>query len=623
MNMDRRQETRVPLQLPVQCSGFDDETYLSFSHDMSPNGMSLGTNGSFPVGSPCRLRFTLPNHQKEREITGHVCWHTGQGAAGRVGIQFSEPIDFSVPFRAADQAVRGLQAHMNSYLGSLHRTLGDASAWVDSEGKIVQCDERFVKLLGYSKEDVQGYPLTEFVHVDDRHRLSNLLMEAQESGLSSSEPGLFCMQPKDGHPVFWRIRAAAKPPWSTSGEIYIEDMTDSCALEGKKHELEQIVSTLRRAVPGRAIRLNTDLRIADIYDDETAGTAHKQTAFFNGTDLRKATGLVETRINGRKLWEELQTCVTTGQEFESDDYYYEGRPGKQPDLFPPGAFRTIIKPITDLDDRVTSLLMVVGPAKFVSIYPEKKKENLFHLEHILRAAARGFLLKDVVKETCDPLTCLLARLDLLRHKVTMEREKSEAPKARETAYYLGEIQEVEKLVENLSEHFRGVLQNTCYLQPLEIAFFDISQSIARAIGILEMCGGLNGYSIRFESPSAPPMMEACEQEFVMIFLIFLLLSRTCLKNVCDRTITCETVTNKKHVIAKISHNGFVHRRKYLDIIFHSDPLETYFFKSDSVCCMDTLLYYGNLLLKKNKIRTKITNIPGQFSLSLVMPFRAR
>jgi len=340
-------------------------------------------------------------------------------------------------------------------------------------------------------------------------------------------------------------------------------------------------------------------------------------------DLRQATGLVETRVNGRKLWEELQACARTGQEFGSGYCHYNGRPDKQPDLFSPGAFSTIIKPIADLDDKVTSLLMVVKPGEPLGVYPERKKENLYHLEHILRAAARGFLLKDVVKETCDPLTCLLARLDLLRHKVTLEREKSRAANTQETAYYLGEIQKVERLVQDLSEQFKYVLENTCYLQPSGISPFDVSQSLERAISILEMCGGLGGGSIRFESPSVLPMMEACEQEFIMIFLIFLLLSRTCLKNVSDRTIKCETAANKKHVIAKISHNGFIRQRKYLDIIFHSDPLESYFFKSDSVCCMDTLLYYGNLLLKKNKIRTKITNIPGQFNLSLVMPFRGR
>lgn len=619
--MDRRKEIRVPLQLPVECSGFNDTTYLSFSHDMSPNGLSLGTNGPFGVGSPCRLLIPLPNRQEKAEITGRVCWQTAQGAGSRVGIQFSEPIDFSIPFRAADQAVRSFQENMDSHLGCLHQTLGGACAWLNSEEEIVEYDERFLNLLGHSNEDVQGRPLSEFVHVDDRHRLSNLFVGAQRSGPSSSAAELFRMQPKDERPMFWGIRVAPKLPWSTSREIYIEDLTEACVLKGRKHELEQTVSTLQRAVAGRVIHLNTDLRVADVYDHKTLGRTHKKAGFFNGMDLRKATGLVETKVNGKRLWEELQVCARTGREFATDYCHYNGRPDKRPDLFAPGAFSIIIKPIADLDDNVTSLLMVVKTGEPLGVYPEKKNENLDRLEHILGAAARGFLLKDVVKETCDPLTCLLARLDLLRYKLTLEREKSEAPHTQEVPYYVGEIQKLEELVGNLSEQFKYMLENTCYLQSSGVSPFDVNQTLSKTISILEMCGGLDGCSMRLKSASVLPMIEACEQEFIMIFLILLSLSRTCLKNVSDRTIKCETVTNKKYVIAKISHNGFIRQRKYLDIIFQSDPLANYFFNSDSVCCMDTLLYHANLLLKKNKMKTRITNIPGHFSLSLVTPIR--
>jgi PAS domain S-box-containing protein len=623
MNMDRRREIRVPLELPVECGGLDHGTYPSFSHDMSPNGLSLGTNGPFHVGSPCRLLFALPNRQEKAEITGSVRWHTGQGAGSRVGIQFSEPIDFSVPFRAADQAVRSLQRHMDSHLTCLHQALGDACAWVNSEGEIVKYDDRFLNLLGYSNGEVRGHPFSEFVHADDRRRLSNLLTGAQNSGVPSSAAELFRMQSKDKQPIFGRIRVAPTQPWSTSREIYVEDMTESCVLTGRKHDLEQMVGTLQRAVAGRVIHLNTDLRIVDIHDDETPGRAHKQAAFFHDMDLRQATGLVETRVNGRKLWEQLEVCAGTGQEFAADHCHYDGRPDKRPDLFSPGAFNIIIKPIADLDDRVTSLLMVVKTGGPLGVYSEKKKEKLDHLEHILEAAARGFILKDLVKETCDPLTCLLARLDLLRHKLTLERKKSQAADTHDTSYYVEAIQEAQELVGKLSEQFKYVLENTCYFQSSGVCPFDLNQTLSKTVTILEMCGGLDGCSVSLKSPSVMPMMEACEQELVMMFLIFLLLSKTCLKHVSNRTIKCETITNKKHIIAKISHNGFIHQRKYLDIIFQSDPLESYFFKSDSICCMDTLLYHANLLLKKNKIKTKITNIPGQFSQSLVMPLKAR
>ena len=619
--MDRRREIRVPLQVPVQCSGLDDGTYLSFSHDMSPNGLSLGNNGPFHVGSPCRLLFALPNGHEKAEVTGSVRWHTSQGVGSKVGIQFSEPIDFSIPFRAADQAVRGLQKSMDDHLGCLHQTLGDAWAWINSEGKIIKYDDRLLNLLGYSNEEVQGLLFSEFVHVDDRRRLANLLTGTQRSGVSSSAPELFRMQSKDEQPIFGRIRVAPTQPWSTSRGIYIEDMTESCVLKGRKHDLEQMVGALQRAVAGRVIHLNTDLRIVDIHDDVTLDRAHRQAGFFHGMDLRKATGLVETTVNGRKLWEQLEVCVGTGQEFTTNDCHYDGRSDKRPDLFSPGTFNIIIKPIANLDDRVTSLLMIVKSGEPLGAYPEKKKEKLDHLERILQAAARGFILKDLLKETCDPLTCLLARLDLLRHKVTLQSKKSQAADTHEISYYVEAIQEAEEFVERLSEQFKYMLENTCYFQSSGVCPFDVNQILAKTIAVLERCGRLDGCSVSLKCPSVMPIMEACEQEFVMMFLIFLLLSKTCLKNVSNRAISCETAANKKHVIAKISHNGFIHQPRYLDIIFQSDPLENYFFKSNSICCMDTLLYHANLLLKKNKIKTKITNIPGQVSLSLVMPCR--
>ena len=105
----------------------------------------------------------------------------------------------------------------------------------------------------------------------------------------------------------------------------------------------------------------------------------------------------------------------------------------------------------------------------------------------------------------------------------------------------------------------------------------------------------------------------------MIFLIFLLLSRDCLRIVSDKTIRCETKEDENHITVSMRHNGYIQKGKYLDILFDNNPLEAYFFKSDPMYFMDTILYYGNALLKKNNIRIKINNIPGQFMLSLFIP----
>ena len=134
-----------------------------------------------------------------------------------------------------------------------------------------------------------------------------------------------------------------------------------------------------------------------------------------------------------------------------------------------------------------------------------------------------------------------------------------------------------------------------------------------------MYGDSDGASIRFDPQPKLPKIESDKQEFLMIFLIFLLLSRDGLRTVSDKTIKCETKEHENHITVSMSHNGYLHQGKYLDILFDNDPLETYFFNTHPIYFMDAVLYYGNALLKKNNIKIKIDNIPGQFSLSLFIP----
>lgn len=488
MNIERRKESRVPLQLPVEYHGSGGETYHCSNCDMSPNGMSIRSKEPFEVGSPCRLGFALPDHPEKTEITGEVRWHTLQPAGGRVGIKFSESIDFSVPFPVADKAIQTLRQRMDSFFGRLYQTLADACVWVNPRGEMIQYDERFLGLTGCSERDVEGQLLSDFAHLEDRERLASLLVGREMSGISSSATGLFRMQAKDRRALFWKIRVLPKPPESTSKEIWIEDMTES---------------------------------------------------------------------------------------------------------------------------------------RLVGTYAGKHGERQRHLPHILGASATGFLLRDVLNEASDPLTAILGRLDLLRYKLALQSSRLPAENAREFSCCVEETEKAEKLVQNLSKKFRYALENTFSVEPGETRHFDINQSLSTAIAIVNSYDGTGGDTIRFESRLQLPTVKSNEQEFTMIFVIFLLLSRDCLKDVSDRTIRCETTTDNNHIVARILHNGCIRKDRCLDIIFHSNPVASYFFETDSICFMDTLLHYGNLLMKKNNVRTKINNIPGQFSLSLLIPALSR
>jgi len=502
MNVDRRREIRVPLQLRVEYGGFGDKTYHSYTEDLNTHGMCLRSNGEF--GTACRFLLALPHHKEKTAVTGEVCWRTFEPAPGRMGIRFSQPIDLSVPPAAADKA--------------LHR---------------------------------------------------------------------------------FREQAAA--------------------LRDEKHQLEQITEILQCSVPGRVVLLNRDLSIASINGFEETLQKGGPKISFIGMDFRKATELVGVKVKGRRLWDELQLCAKTGQEFVSDPCHYQGSAGDRPDLFSPGTFRIGISPILDLDRDVASLLMLVKIEAPLGLHGQQDERALDHFPHILRGAATGLLLKDILEESCHPFTYLLARMNLLRYKFELETAESQSTNGDQLDYYAGEIQKIEAVIEDLSKRFKYVVQNTCSPEPEEPHHHDINESLSKAISIVSMYKEFDDETIRFDPQPELSKIKSGEQESIMIFVIFLLLSRDCVATVSDKTIHCETTQDQRHVIAGMRHNGYIRQDKYLNILFDSDPLESYFSKSHSTYFMDTLLYYGNLLLKKNNMKIKINNVPGEFSLSVYVP----
>ena len=253
----------------------------------------------------------------------------------------------------------------------------------------------------------------------------------------------------------------------------------------------------------------------------------------------------------------------------------------------------------------------------------RDEKHLNHFRQILGAAAAGFLTKDLLKEVCDPFMFLVARLDLLHHKLVLERKKSQRANGHGLAYYAEEIQKVEELFEHLTKRFRYVVENTYSLEPAETTHFNINDCLAIAVSIMRMYEESAAESVRFDPQAELPEIESNRQEFLMIFLIFLFLSRDCLRTVSEKTIRCETKKEKNHIVVSMCHNGYLQQGKYLDILFDNDPLDSYFFKGHSTYFMDTLLHYGISLLKKNDIRIKINNVPGQFSLSLFIPLVPR
>jgi PAS domain S-box-containing protein len=615
----------MPLKFPVSCYSRGEEAYDSVTENLTSRGMCLKTNGHFQVGTPGRFIVSFPNH-KTIEVGGEVRWKDIASAPGRMGVQFSGDFDPALPLSALHGVVRQSLDEADAYINHLCQNLGDACVWVNPQGVVVEHDDRFLKLFGYAVKEVDGRPLSDFVCPEDQEPLSHLL----NSGVSAPTRILFRMEPKQGPALLCRIRVSLTPPWKSCRAVYIDHMVefgalfqdtaklrklytenvgDMLTLKDEKEQINRIVGAIKHFTSDRVVFLSADLSIVDIGGVPGALGDEDALVSFRGMNLREATGLVEIRINEKSLWEELQLSVKTGREFLVDHCHYPGRVAKTPDLFPEGVYRIRISPVSDSTGKAAILLM------FVTAEARMGEGGRRRFQDILAATATNFVLQDVLKGVCNPLTCLLARLELVRYKFALDQINSRWGSEHESRHYSGEIGKIEAVVEALAKRFRDVLENSYSSEPQKPYSLDANESCMMAIN----AAGLKEQTIKFSLQHRLSNIKSPPQETVMILIIFLLLSRECLRTVTDKTIQCETKEEQAHIVIALRHKGYVQQDKYLEILFDPDPVESYFFKRHSMYWMDTLLYYANSLAKKNSMKVKINNVPGEFALSLYIP----
>jgi len=621
----------MPLAFPVSCHGRGEEAYDSVTENLTSRGMCLKSNGHFQVGTPGRFIVSLPNH-KTIEVSGEVRWKDIASAPGRMGVQFSGDFDPALPLSALHGVVRQSVDEADAYINHLCQNLGDACVWVNPQGVVVEHDDRFLKLFGYAVTEVDERPLSDFVYPEDQEPLSHLL----NAGVSAPTRILFRMEPKQGPALLCRIRVSPTPPWKSCRAVYIDHMVefgalfqdtaklrelytdnvgDMLTLKDEKEQIKRIVEAIKRSTSDRVVFLSADLSIVDIGGVPGALGDEDAPVSFRGMSLREATGLVEIRINEKSLWEELQLSAKTGREFLVNQCHNPGRVAKTPDLFPEGIYRIRISPVSDSMGKVTTLLMFVTAQTLPGGKAHMDKGGRRYFQDILAAAATTFVLRDVLKSIRNPFTYLLARLDLVRYKFALDQINSRWGGGREPNHYSGEIGKIEDVVEDLAKRFKYVIENTRSSEPPRSHGVDANESCMTAIRAL----GLEEGTIKFNPQPRLSKTESHPQETVMMLIIFLLLSREYIRTVTDKTIECETEENQGHIVVTLRHKGYMQQDKYLEMLFDPDPVESYFFKRDSMYWMDTLLYYANFLAKKNSIKIKINNVPGEFALSLYIP----
>jgi hypothetical protein len=211
-------------------------------------------------------------------------------------------------------------------------------------------------------------------------------------------------------------------------------------------------------------------------------------------------------------------------------------------------------------------------------------------------------------------------LDLIQKKLetgpytkpTFNSDKQKLPVAA--------IEKHKKSLSQLFEKWSNLLENDWVRNTYSNHSLGVNQCLLRALDMADMSDSRGAYNITLNTESHLPPINANPQELTTVLLILLVLSKVCVANVSNKTLVCETRKEQHNIVTSISHNGFIPQEN-LDILFHDNPLEGYFMHHVPGNRMETLLHCASFLLKKNNIQIRLTNIPGYFDLSLIVPAR--
>jgi len=112
MKRERRQQLRLPVQLPVEC--FGSARYKATTVDLSEGGMAIQFLGRVPKNEES-LRFSLdlPGVNEKLELTGELAW---EGKSEQAGVRFTE---------ATEEQIKIIRNWMNSQLSATEQQEDD------------------------------------------------------------------------------------------------------------------------------------------------------------------------------------------------------------------------------------------------------------------------------------------------------------------------------------------------------------------------------------------------------------------------------------------------------------------------------------------------------------------
>ncbi len=79
-----------------------------------------------------------------------------------------------------------IRATENTY-ATIFNNLWDGISVLDEQGKVIEVNPAYCKMLGYTKEEIIGQPVTNFIHPDSHHTLDSFQQQLETHGRASLE----------------------------------------------------------------------------------------------------------------------------------------------------------------------------------------------------------------------------------------------------------------------------------------------------------------------------------------------------------------------------------------------------------------------------------------------------
>jgi DNA-binding response OmpR family regulator len=111
MKRERRQQMRLPVELPVEC--FGSSRYKAKTVDISEGGMAIQFTGRIPKEDSLRFSIDLPGAEEKLELQGELAW---EGKSDQAGVRFKE---------ATDEQIKTIRGWINSQLSESEQDSDD------------------------------------------------------------------------------------------------------------------------------------------------------------------------------------------------------------------------------------------------------------------------------------------------------------------------------------------------------------------------------------------------------------------------------------------------------------------------------------------------------------------